>query len=97
MLIVIVITHMCVCIYIYIYESNNNNNNNDTTNHDTDNDTSLRQSRPAKVAHPRAPRSHLYRCLRKNTFLVGEPLPGNPSAEAAIQPLIWCSENPCSY
>ena len=25
-------------------------------------------------------------------FLLGEPLPCNPSAETAIQPLIWCSE-----
>ena len=32
----------------------------------------------------------------KNTLLSCEPLPGNPAAEIALQPLIWCSESPSS-
>ena len=37
------------------------------------------------------------RCLLpvpvKRTLLLGEPLPCNPAAETALQPLLWCSES----
>ena len=31
------------------------------------------------------------------TFPLCQPLPCNPAAESAIQPLIWCFENISSY
>ena len=29
----------------------------------------------------------------KNTLLLPEPWPSNPTAETALQPIIWCSES----
>ena len=31
------------------------------------------------------------------TLLLGEPLPCNPAAETALEPLIWCSESLFPY
>ena len=38
-----------------------------------------------------------YWCLWTKALLLGEPSPCNPSAETALQPLIWCSESLSSY
>ena len=37
-----------------------------------------------------------YWCLWKETLLFCRPLPCNPAAEAALQPVIWRSEGSCS-
>ena len=34
-----------------------------------------------------------YRCPWKKTLLLCQPLPYNPEADTAIQPLIWCSDS----